>query len=176
MKDKRLHTAVLLVILSMLVGINAVLAGNSQDADAETDSNLDASPVVTRVVEDGVFAETLLMVKEGIVGRGINISNTLQSADMLERTGPAFGIDKPLLKNGEMVEFCSARISHDLIQADINNIVLCPFVISVYELTAEPGRIYMSFRKPYVINEASQAPTEAIHELLLKIIEEAAAW
>ncbi|MBT8440123.1 MAG: DUF302 domain-containing protein, partial [Gammaproteobacteria bacterium] len=91
-------------------------------------------------------------------------------------TGPTFGITEPVLKNGEMVEFCSAKVSHQLIQANIQNIVLCPFNIAVYELNATPGQIYITFRKPYVLDKASIEATNAMQALMTEIVEEAADW
>jgi len=152
--------------LALLVGLNGLtLAGGEEK-----------SPVYTKIVEDAVFEDILDAVKETIKGKGINIAHTLPSSGMLGSTGPSFGITEPLLKNGEMVEFCSAKISHQLIQANLQNIVICPFNIAVYELNAEPGNIHITFRKPYVIDEASIEATNAMAELMIEIIEEAADW
>ncbi len=154
------------VALALMVGLSGfTLAGGEEE-----------SPVFTKIVEDAVFEDTLDAVKETIKGKGINIAHTLPSSGMLGSTGPSFGITEPLLKNGEMVEFCSAKISHQLIQANLQNIVLCPFNIAVYELTAEPGKVYITFRKPYVIDEASIEATNAMAKLMIEIIEEAADW
>jgi len=134
------------------------------------------SPVYTKVVEGAVYADMLDAVKEIIQGRGINIAHTLPPSDMLERTGPAFGVSDQVLKDGEIIEFCSAKISHQLIQANYENISLCPFTISVYELNSDPGNVRMTFRKPFVIDEASREAVEAMTDLVKGIIEEAAEW
>ena len=133
-------------------------------------------PVYTKIVEDAAFEDILDAVKETITGKGINIAHTLPSSGMLGSTGPTFGITEPLLKNGEMVEFCSAKVSHQLIQANLQNIVLCPFNIAVYELNSAPGQIHITFRKPYVIDEASIESTNAMVQLMTEIVEEAADW
>ena len=133
-------------------------------------------PVYTKVVEDGVFADTLEAVKEIIQGKGINIAHTLPPSDMLQRTGPAFGITDQVLKDGEIIEFCSAKISHQLIQANPENITLCPFTISVYVLNADPKNVRMTYRKPFVIDEASREAVDAMNELIMGIIQEAADW
>ena len=134
------------------------------------------SPVYTKIVEDGEFADTLDAVKEIIKGRGINIAHTLPPSDMLERTGPAFGITDQVLKDGEIVEFCSAKISHQLIQANPENITLCPFTISVYVLNSDPANVRITYRKPFVIDEASRSAVDAMTELVTEIIDEAADW
>jgi len=155
-----------LAALGLLFGLNGLTYAGGEET----------SPVYTKIVEDGIFEDTLDAVKETIKGKGINIAHTLPSSGMLGSTGPSFGITEPLLKNGEMVEFCSAKVSHQLIQANLENIVLCPFNIAVYELNAEPGKIFITFRKPYVIDEASIEATDAMVELMTEIIEEAADW
>ncbi len=155
-----------LLSLALLLGLSTyAIAGGEKE-----------SPVYTKIVEGAVYADILSAVKETIKGKGINIAHTLPSSGMLGSTGPAFGITEPLLKNGEMVEFCSAKISHQLIQANIQNIVICPFNIAVYELNSAPGEVYITFRKPYVIDEASIEATNAMVELMIEIIEEAAEW
>jgi uncharacterized protein (DUF302 family) len=152
--------------LSLLAGLNGLaVAGGEGD-----------SPVYTKIVNDAVYEDILDAVKETIKGKGINIAHTLPSSGFLGNTGPAFGITEPVLKNGEMVEFCSAKVSHQLIQANIQNIVICPFNIVVYELNAKPGQVHMTFRKPYVIDEASIEATNAMVGLMIEIIEEAADW
>lgn len=136
----------------------------------------DESPVYTHIVEDGVYADTLEAVKEIIQGRGINIAHTLPPSEMLERTGPAFGITEQVLKNGEIIEFCSAKISHKLIQANSENITLCPFTISVYVLTSDPANVRMTFRRPHVLDEGSRQAVDEMTQLVMGIIKEAADW
>ena len=72
-----------------------------------------------------------------------------------------------------MVEFCSAKISHQLIQANFENISLCPFSISVYVLNADPDNVRLTFRKPYVLDEASKKAVEEMTVLMQEIIQEA---
>ena len=156
--------------------LSVMLLGMLISVPASANGEAEAAPVYTKIVEDGVFADTLEAVKEIIKGKGINIAHTLPPSDMLGRTGPAFGITEQVLKDGEIIEFCSAKISHQLIQANPENIVLCPFVISVYVLNTDPGNVRMTYRKPYVIDEASQAAVDAMNALVIGIIDEAADW
>jgi uncharacterized protein (DUF302 family) len=133
-------------------------------------------PVYTRIVEGGSYNDILQAVKQIIEGRGINIAHTLPPSEMLQRTGPAFGITQQILENGEIIEFCSAKISHQLIQASPENITLCPFTISVYVLANDPENVRLTFRKPFVLDEASREAVNAMTELVKGIIEEAAEW
>ena len=157
------------VLFSLSLGLLAALPAGANDEPEQ-------SPVYTKIVEDGKYSDTLEAVKEIIKSKGINIAHTLPPSDMLGRTGPAFGITQPILQDGEIIEFCSAKVSHQLIQANPENIVLCPFVISVYVLSEDPANVRMTYRMPYVIDEASQTAIEAMNDLVIGIIEEAAEW
>ena len=164
-KGSRIIQITVVFILGMLLIAPASANGIPQE-----------SPVYTHIVEDGTFADTLDAVKEIIKGRGINIAHTLPPSDMLQRTGAAFGVTEQVLKDGERIEFCSAKISHQLIQANPENITLCPFTISVYVLNSDPKNVRLTFRKPFVIDDASKAAVDAMSGLIMEIIQEAADW
>lgn len=134
------------------------------------------SPIYTKIVEDGVYVDTLSAVKETIQSRGINIAHTSPPKDVLERTAAAFGITEHVLKEGEIVEFCSMKISHELVKANPLNVTLCPFALTVYVLNSDPGNVRISYRKPFIIDESSRDAVDDLNELYLGIIEEAAAW
>ena len=160
-------------IMSVKVLLLASLFICSSSAFAGGDA---AAHVYTKVIEDADYNQTLDTLKDVIAGKGISIAHTLPPAEMLGRTGPAFGINEQVLKDGEMVEFCSAKISHQLIQANFENITLCPFAISVYVLNADPENVRLTFRKPYVLDEASKQPVEDMTKLLIDIIQETSEW
>ncbi len=133
------------------------------------------APVVTVKVE-AEFEEVLDSVKSAIAGRGINIAHILPASEMLNRTAPAFGIEENVFLHAQTIEFCSAKISHHLVQANPENILLCPFTISVYVLTKDPTHVWISYRRPYVIDPGSAAAVGEIVALVEGIIEEAIAW
>jgi len=77
----------------------------------------------------------------------------------------------------ETVEFCSARISHRLVQANHENILLCPFTISIYVLSDDPDHVYVSWRRPFSLGDTeSKAAVQEMVELIEAIIHEATAW
>ncbi len=160
-------------VIQLMLALGLAMAMN---LPASANGTPEESPVYTHIVEDGTFADTLDAVKEIIKGRGINIAHTLPPRDMLERTGPAFGVTEQVLKDGEIIEFCSAKISHQLIEANPENITLCPFTISVYVLNSDPKNVRLTFRKPFVIDDASKAAVDAMTGLIMEIIQEAADW
>jgi uncharacterized protein (DUF302 family) len=136
----------------------------------------DEAPVKTVGVTAN-FEDILESVRQAIEGKGINIAHTLPASDMLNRTGKDFGIEKNVFLKAETVEFCSARISHRLAQANHENILLCPFTISVYVLTDDPDHVYLSWRRPFPVSDTeSRAAVKEMVELIEAIIREATEW
>ena len=134
------------------------------------------SPVKTVKIE-GDFNDTLMGVKSAVRGKGINIAHTLPASFMLNRTARDFGITENVFTDAETIEFCSARISHLLAQANHENILLCPFTISVYMLTKDPGHVYLSWRRPFTLpGEESAVAVKEVEALIESIISEATEW
>ena len=130
-----------------------------------------ADHIVTVKVE-GEFADVSASVRSAIIGKGINISNTLPASQMLHRTGPAFGYQEDVYLDAETYEFCSASLSHKLARKHPDNIVLCPFTISVYVVSDEPDFVRLSYRIPSG-KPGTEAIVEEIVELIQSIIEDA---
>lgn len=128
-------------------------------------------PVVTTKVK-GEFHDVSSNIRMAITGKGINIAHELPASEMLNRTGPAYGYQTNTYDRARTFEFCSARISHKLARQNPDNIVLCPFTISVYTLTSEPGFVRLSYRKP-TGRPGSEAIVEEVIELISSIIEDA---
>ena len=60
-----------------------------------------------------------------------------------------------------------------MMEADRHNIVFCPYIISVYSLPDEPGKVYLSYRRPELVgNAASKAALKDVEKLLDSIIDE----
>lgn len=121
--------------------------------------------------EEYAFDEVKDNVKLAIEDRGMNIANELHASDMLNRTGPDLGFAEAIYKHAETIEFCSAVISHKLVATNVHNVVMCPFAVSIYELNAEPGKIYVSYRTPMAGPEAA-GPIAEVEELVRGIAEE----
>jgi uncharacterized protein (DUF302 family) len=130
-------------------------------------------PIVTRKVE-GTFQDVSSSVRTAILGKGINIANVLPASQMLHRTGADFGYENHVYGAAETYEFCSARISHKLSRAHPDNIVLCPFTISVYTIKSEPGLVRLSYRIP-TGRPGSEEVVKEVVELIESIVDEA-SW
>lgn len=156
-----LHTVAVALLLWGLGGFRHTSAGDA--------------PLTTVTVE-AEFAEVLDNVKSAIAGRGINIAHILPASDMLNRTASAFGVRENIFIEAQTVEFCSAKISHHLVRANPENIVLCPFTISLYVLARDPDHVRVSYRRPFVIDPQSAPAVQEVIELVSGIVEEAVAW
>lgn len=96
----------------------------------------------------GNFEDTRDAVVAAIESRGLVINYISHIGDMLERTGRDLGATKKIYANAEIIEFCSARLSRQMMEMDPHNIVLCPFAISVYALPGEADAAWVAYRKP----------------------------
>lgn len=130
-------------------------------------------PIVTTEVK-GSFHEVANNIRMAIIGKGINIAHELPASEMLNRTGSAYGYKVNTYGNARIFEFCSARISQKLSRQNPDNIILCPFTISVYSLVSKPDSVHITYRKP-VGRPGSEAIVEEVIELISSIIEDA-AW
>lgn len=96
------------------------------------------------------FSDVRDRVVMALENRGLVINYTAKVGDMLERTGRDVGRDRRIYANAEVLEFCSAALSRDTMEADPRNIVFCPYAIAVYTLPQVPGTVYLSYRIPLV--------------------------
>ncbi len=135
------------------------------------DNNKDYMKVYT---VKGKFADVKDDVVMAIQGEGLVINNTSHIGKMLDRTGKDLGFKKKVYLYAQAIEFCSAVVSRKTMEANPHNIVFCPYVIAIYELPAEPGKIYIAFRRPLLVGSAtSKKALKAVETLLDRIIKEA---
>ncbi len=119
------------------------------------------------------FDSIYSFLEASIGDRGIKINNVSHIGKMLERTAEAVGTNKHVYANANALEFCSAIVSREMMEADVHNIVFCPYIIYVYELALKPGEIYVGYRKPVGPADApSRAKLLKVTELLEGIIND----
>jgi len=119
------------------------------------------------------FDEVQFELTNAIVSRGLTIDYTGNIGRMLERTGPDVGSVKPLYTRAEFVMFCSAKLSRAMMEADLGNIGLCPYVIFIYEATARPGETVVGYRRPVSGGAAASPVLAEIDSLLDGIAKDA---
>lgn len=123
----------------------------------------------------GTFADVRDRVVMALENRGLVLNYTAKVGDMLERTGRDLGRDRRIYGSAEVLEFCSARLSRDTMEADPHNIAYCPYAIAVYTLPKSPGVVYLSYRLPDAQgSEASRRSLQAVGKLLADVVAEAA--
>lgn len=133
-----------------------------------------AQPDVALFTAKGSFDGVKERVVMAIENRGLVINYTARIGDMLERTGKDIGRVAPIYGKAELVEFCSARVSRDTMEADPHNIVYCPYAIAIYTLPREQGTVYVSYRKPGMVGAPpSLKALRAVDTLLDGIVREA---
>jgi len=123
------------------------------------------------------FDEVREQVISAVGNQGLKLNNISYTGKMLIRTGKDLGFKEQIFTKAQLFEFCSATVSRETMAADPHNIIFCPYVIQVYELTKQPGTIYLSYRRPTPIGSArSKKSLVAVEKLLDKIIEDAVSW
>jgi hypothetical protein len=116
--------------------------------------SLAASVPVASLAEDDAhlvrssqpFLETVQAVENEIINRGYSIDYHGFIGDMLERTASDVGADRKLYEDAEFLTFCSAVLSRKMMEAEIRDIALCPYIIIVYSTVSEPEIVNIGFR------------------------------
>jgi len=127
--------------------------------------------VVTKV---GNFSDVRDDVEMAITDRGLVVNNVSHVGDMLARTGKDLGDSKQVFLKAEALEFCSAVVSRKMMEADPDNIVFCPYVISVYVVPGKPHEVRIAYRKPQITGSlASRQALKAVDDLLSGIVNDA---
>lgn len=136
-----------LLLLAMVVGFTACSSGDHA--------------VVYSV--QGKFSEVWDDVNNALIDKGLKVNHVSHIGKMLDRTGKDLGFKKRVYLNAKSMEFCSAVTSRKTMEADPRNIVYCPYIVSIYETTKEPGKIYIAYRK--VTPTGSAESRKALREL-----------
>lgn len=122
----------------------------------------------------GEFRDVKDRVLHAIEDRGLVLNYTARIGAMLDRTGKDIGTARQVYSDAELLEFCSARLSRDTMEADPVNIVFCPYAIAVYTLPKDAGRVYIAYRRPGASGpERSVKSLRAVEKLLAEIVKEA---
>ena len=117
---------------------------------------------VTRAVK-GNFADIREALVIAVENHGLVLNPSSHIGEMLERTGASIGARKKIFEQAEIIQFCSAGLSRQVMEANPHDIVLCPFSISIYTLPGQSGTTWVSYRKPF-------GPSARIIERLLQEI------
>ena len=92
------------------------------------------------------FADVRQNLIDAIIDRGYVLDFNGRVGDMLKRTQTDVG-GKPIYRNAEYMAFCSAVLLRNMMKSNAQNIGYCPYILTVYEEIANPGTIYVGYRK-----------------------------
>lgn len=119
-----------------------VFAGLSVTALA--DDNPVIAPVTHQV--EGEFDDIAFAIENAIINAGLVIEGRSHVGEMLARTKDDVGGTKDLYTQGDVFTFCSAKVSREVMEADILNLQHCPYSIFVFETPEAPGQITVGRR------------------------------
>ena len=83
----------------------------------------------------GEYAEVIQDVEDAIQDAGLNIDYRGRIGEMLDRTRKDLGGTRKIYKGAQFMQFCSARLSRKMMEADPANMGVCPYIVFVYETT-----------------------------------------
>jgi len=168
MGNKKLLYSANRLIISLAI---LVLAGCGAIRPTAHQDEITKQPVVIKSVladYDQVWDDLTMALN----GRGLVISSVSHVGEMLDRTGKALGQTKAIFAKAKVMEFCSAVISRKMMEDNPNYIAFCPYQIIVYSLPAEPGRVYLAYRRLYWGNTGDRKSLQRVEELLSSLIDE----
>lgn len=123
---------------------------------------------------EGRYEDVRVDLDYAITGLGIKVNGVSHISDMLARTGKDIGRTKKIYEHAEAVQFCSATLSRNMMEADPLNIVFCPYIIYIYSLPNEKNTVYLGYRKPPILESAaSKKAVAAVVKTYEKIIDDA---
>lgn len=102
---------------------------------------------VTTYTLSAEFTDVMGDLEDGVVNRGYVVDYRGRIGEMLKRTSEDVGGAKPLYRNAEFIQFCSAVLSRRAMEADIGNIAYCPYILFGYETEEKPGEVTIGFRR-----------------------------
>ena len=124
---------------------------------------------VEKLTSSEAYEDVVQAAQDAIVNRGYVIDYHGRIGDMLKRTASDVGAKKQLYKNAEFFTFCSAVLSREVMEADIEDIAFCPYVVFVYEAAEGADGVTVGFRR---LPEGGVR--DKVNTLLSEIIAEAA--
>ena len=155
---------------AMLRALLAVLLAMVSIVAAAADPN----PLVT-YTKQGKFEDVRDDLKMAIEGKGLVIDYHSYLNRMLERTGKDVGSAQPIYADAQAFVFCSANLSRRTMEADPANAAMCPYAMVVYSTAKEPGKVHVSYRRPWRPDgsAASKAALKDVEKLLDSIARQA---
>lgn len=116
---------------------------------------------------EGSFEDVVFSVEMAITGRGLVIDSVNHIGAMLARTKADVGGEKDLFAGAQVMSFCSADVSRQVMEADLMNIQYCPYGIYVFQPAEEDAPVMVGYR------EYSDRSMQPVNYLLQQIVADA---
>jgi uncharacterized protein (DUF302 family) len=155
-------------LLSLLTFVTACSPPEPAKAPVATQQN---RPYHKIFKVKGTFSEIRDFLIFSLQDHGLKVNNVSHIGDMLERTGKDLGRTTKVYEHAEGIEFCSSTLSRNMMEADRDNIVFCPYIIYIYVKPSDPGMVYLSYRIPNqqgspAVNKTLQDVQDLIEDII----------
>jgi uncharacterized protein (DUF302 family) len=138
------------------------------------DPELVQTEAVMEVTARGSFDDVKQQLVLAIENRGLIVNHESKVGEMLERTGKDLGVASRIYVRAEVLEFCSATLSRQVMEADARLLALCPYGIGIYSLPGETDRVHLVYRRPPWKGAGAAAQIlQQVDRLLHEIVQEA---
>jgi uncharacterized protein (DUF302 family) len=132
-----------------------------------------ADPVVEYTVR-GSFDDVKQMLVLAVENHGLVVNHESKVGEMLERTGKDMGASRQIYLRAEVLEFCSATLSRQAMEADARLLAYCPYGIGIYVVPAHADVVHVVYRRPRADGiEAADEALRRVDQLLDAIAKEA---
>ena len=96
-----------------------------------------AGPAVDYTTDEDI-EDVLFSIENEIIGAGLVVDHVSHVGDMLARTQMDVGATKSLYRKAEVLTFCSATLSREMMEINPANLSFCPYKIYVYATVDAP--------------------------------------
>ncbi len=104
--------------------------------------------------------------------RGLTVSSVSHVGEMLERTGRELGRTKKIFGKANVLEFCSAVISRDMMERNPHFLAFCPYQIMVYTLPDDEKKVYLSYRHLIWKDDSGKDVLDPVEKLVEDLIND----
>lgn len=131
---------------------------------------------VAHFTAKGSYDEIKQLLVIAIENQGLVVDHRSNVGEMLARTGKDLGEGRKLYEQAEVLQFCSASYSRQMMDANPQLLAFCPFGVGIYTLPGESGSVHLVYRRMTVkgLKPAAAEALERIDGVLKEIAEEAA--
>ncbi|MCP9483487.1 DUF302 domain-containing protein [Shimia sp. CNT1-13L.2] len=116
---------------------------------------------------DQDYGDVTFGLESAITDRGLIIDAVNHVGEMLERTKVDVGGTKTIFLQAEVYNFCSAKISREVMEADPMNLQFCPYGIFVMQTPENPDQTTIGYRI------MPEGPMKRVQAMLEEIVQEA---